>query len=94
MLGEAFSIAIFFLVIVLTAVVFFGWIAFMILRAIFGGIASLFAPEKPRQFNSNTAHCMNRTCGCPNPPTARFCRRCGHGMPAAHRVQVRRAAVW
>ena len=91
---ELFAIIIFFIVILITAVVFCGWIAFMILRSIFGGVASMFTPKYRPVTISNTVHCPTRGCGAPNPVDARFCRRCGHGLPAAQRVQVRRAAVW
>jgi hypothetical protein len=43
---------------------------------------------------TNTVQCSLRMCGAINPADAKFCRRCGRGLPAAQRVQVRRAAVW
>jgi ribosomal protein L40E len=94
-----FSILIFFVVIVFTAVVFFGWIAFSVIRFVFGGVGSLFAPTQSRgRINAsrvtNTVQCSLRMCGAINPAEAKFCRRCGRGLPAAQRVQVRRAAVW
>jgi hypothetical protein len=102
------TVFIFFAVIALTAVIFCGWIAFVVLRALIGGIGSLFAPStwRPRQrfgtmgwpgcgpVKLNTVQCPTRMCGAINPAEARFCRRCGRGLPAAHRVHVRRAAVW
>ncbi len=38
--------------------------------------------------------CQTRGCCAANPRGARFCRRCGRGLPMAQPVQVRRAAVW
>ena len=97
-----FSILIFFVVIVFTAVVFFGWIAFSVIRLVFGGVGSLFAPARGPGSRgpinakrvTNTVQCSLRMCGAINPAEAKFCRRCGRGLPAAQRVQVRRAAVW
>jgi hypothetical protein len=104
-----FTVFIFFAVIALTAVLFCGWIAFVVLRTIIGGVGSLFAPStwRPRgprygqmgwpgnmPMKLNTVQCPTRMCGAINPAEARFCRRCGRGLPAAHRVNVRRAAVW
>jgi ribosomal protein L40E len=91
------TILMFFIVIILTAVVFCGWVVFMIGRTIAGGITSLFpvCPRRREQARiSNTVQCPTRMCGAINPSSARFCRRCGRGLPGAQRVQVRRAAVW
>ena len=93
-MGEVLTIAIFFIVIVLTAVVFSGWVAYSLLRVVFRGISSLFTPPQTRTISMNTARCNNRGCGAQNPTSARFCRRCGNAMPSAQHVQVRRAAVW
>jgi ribosomal protein L40E len=101
-IGEVVTVAFFFLVIALTAVLFFGWVVFVIVRALLGGIVALFSP-RPGRINgggrmtmaaASTTRCLTRGCGAMNPSHARFCRRCGHGLPAMQRVQVRRAAVW
>ena len=104
-----FTIIIFFFVIALTAVVFVGWMAFVVVRLIVGGITSLILPapagQPTRRANgvagppvqpqmSATLRCSTRGCFAMNPVAAHFCRRCGRGLPAAQRVQVRRAAVW
>ena len=93
-----FTIFIFFVIIALTAVIFCGWIAFVIVRSIVGGVGSLFGAcghsTARRPMRLNTVQCPTRMCGAVNPAEARFCRRCGRGLPAAQRVQVRRAAVW
>ena len=93
-MGGVFTVFIFFVVIVLTAVVFFGWVVYIIGRSVVGGLVSLFAPARPRVMMTNTVQCPTRMCGAINPAHARFCRRCGRGLPAAQRVQVRRAACW
>src|SRR5438477_139599 len=46
-MSGVFGIFIFFIVIALTAVVFFGWVAFSIVKFVLGGVGSLFAPGKP-----------------------------------------------
>jgi hypothetical protein len=109
-----FTVFIFFAVIALTAVLFCGWIAFVVIRAVIGGVGSLFMPStwrprgprgpRGRRFGTmgwgngpgklNTVQCPTRMCGAINPMDARFCRRCGRGLPAAQRVNIRRAAVW
>lgn len=97
------AIFIFFLVIVVTAVLFCGWIILTMVRLTFRGIGALFGPGatdqngKPRPVQaraSNLVRCPTPRCGAMNPVSARFCRRCGRGLPAAQKVQVRRAAVW
>jgi len=93
-IGEVVTIAVFFLVIVITAVVFCVWVAVSVVRGIFSGIGRLFPPPRPRVSAASMVRCVNRGCGALNPSAAKFCRRCGHGTPAAQSVQVRRAAVW
>jgi hypothetical protein len=93
--AEIFSIAIFFVAIVLTAIVFVVWVAVTALRAIINGLTALFyGPRRTTVSHNNMIFCPTRGCGASNPAHARFCRRCGHGLPMAQRVQVRRAAVW
>jgi hypothetical protein len=96
-------VPIFGIVVVLVVLVFCATVAFMIIRAVVMGVSSLFMPSRARPIRYpgtrgpmmlNTVQCPTRMCGAINPAEARFCRRCGRGLPAAHRVQVRRAAVW
>jgi hypothetical protein len=93
-MAGVFSIILFFIVIIITAGVFFGWIAITIVRGLFNGVASLIHPSRPAAAVSHTVRCSTPGCGATNPTEARFCRRCGHDLPEAQRVQVRRAAVW
>jgi hypothetical protein len=91
------TIILFFVAIVLAAVVFSGWVVFVALRAALGGLISVFMPGRRTSAGlaaKQTLHCPQQGCHATNPNDARFCRRCGRGLPAAHRVQVRRAAVW
>ena len=96
MMSGVFGVFIFFAVIAITVVVFIGWIVYTIVRAILGGAASVLAPRTSSALTMQGAsvRCATRGCSASNPAQARFCRRCGRGMPGAHRVQVRRAAVW
>ena len=97
-----FMVALFFLVIVITAVVFFGWVTVAVVSVVLRGLGSLFAPPGGGNVRRtmgaatppHTVRCPTRGCFAVNPATARFCRRCGRGLPAAQQVQVRRAAVW
>jgi len=105
MFGEIFTIFIFFVVIIITAVVFFGWIALTVLRLFISGLSALFGSTPthtgpvrhvPVSHPKQAVRCATEGCHAINPGDARFCRRCGRGLPAgaADRVHVRRAAVW
>jgi hypothetical protein len=90
------TILIFFAVIVLTAVLFVGWLIFSVVRAVVGGVVRLFVP-RPSVGRPSVVHgerCMRERCQAINPSGARFCRRCGRLLRSAQRVPVSRAAVW
>jgi len=98
-MGALFSVAIFATVIMLAAMLFTGWVMFIVVRALIFGVMSMFGvrrtmplpmPMRP----TATVRCQTQGCRAINPADARFCRRCGRGLPAAQPVQVRRAAVW
>lgn len=98
------EIAIFLLivvgVIVLTALIFGGWLLMTVVRLISRGIAGLLGvPNYQRRSLTTSAmlRCPRPRCHAENHPSARFCRRCGMGMnDIAHRtpVKVRRAALY
>ena len=55
-----------------------------------GGVARLVAgPPDPALSDPNATRCPRRDCLAANPIEARFCRRCGHAMPAASRANER-----
>jgi len=86
-------------VIMVTALIFSAWLIVSIVRVMFRMIVALFspAPSSSRRGTSSPpalVMCTNARCRGPNPPGARFCRRCGVALPAAQRVAVRRAAMW
>ena len=93
---ELFTIVIFFIVIAITAVVFFGWVVFMIFRGIIGALVWTFGGNsRPMLMRmAPAAKCSHPGCGQMNPATARFCRRCGRGLVHVQHAHVRRAAVW
>ena len=94
-MSALFSVAIFFAVIALAGVLFSVWLIVMIGRGLIGGRSSmLHRNHRPTPLVPVTVRCTTRGCMAMNPPDARFCRRCGRGLPGAHRAQVRRAAVW
>ena len=85
-----------FVITVITAALFCGWIIWAIIRFIVGGITRLAggAPIRPQLA---AVRCARIGCAAQNPTSARFCRRCGLTLPAPHppqQVAVRRAAVW
>ena len=93
----------FVLFVVLAPFLFIGWVIYAFVRAAVGGVGTM-ATHGTRTMTArggagdvavgHTVRCPTPGCLAINPADARFCRRCGHGLPAAHRVQVRRAAVW
>ena len=100
---------IFVAVIAIAATLFGGWVIVLVVRGLFNGMFALFMPGHARSraqamtngafgeingIGNSAVRCGNAACMASNPADARFCRRCGRGLPAAARVQVRRAAVW
>src|SRR5687767_12968861 len=100
---EVLAILIFILILVLSPFLFVGWVVYSVVRAVAGGARSVVT-HSTRSIGSgatlaggttgHTVRCPVEGCLAVNPVDAKFCRRCGHGLPAAQRVQVRRAAVW
>ena len=105
---ELLAILIFILVVVLAPFLFIAWVIFTVVRAAVGGVGSLASHSHRAMTHGggggagggangaagHTVRCATDGCHVVNPADARFCRRCGHGLPAAQRVQVQRAAVW
>jgi hypothetical protein len=98
---------IFVAIITIAAIAFGGWVIVSIVRVLASAVTTLFAPNRhdaaAKQLNrvdglsgvaTEAVRCGNSGCMAQNPADAKFCRRCGRGLPAAARVQVRRAAVW
>ena len=88
------TVLIFIAVIVITAILFGGWVIVKVL----GGIGRLLlgpwrhGPALSGRCVSGLV-CPRHKCRAKNPTEARFCRRCGVPLPAAQRVSIRRAAV-
>jgi hypothetical protein len=94
-MSALFSVAIFFAVIALAGMLFAVWVVFIIARGLMNGLGALLhRRQRPTPIIAIGSRCQTRGCQQLNPEGARFCRRCGRGLPGAHRVQVRRAAVW
>jgi hypothetical protein len=95
---EVLAFLIFMLLIILAPFFFVGWVIYSVVRAIAGGVThgarTMTHAATGIALPGHTVRCPTDGCKAVNPADARFCRRCGHGLPAAHRVQVRRAAVW
>lgn len=95
------TILIFLLVILLTAVVFAGWVIVTVLRFSMNAVRSAgrlifrgVTPAIPRARKVRQIVCHNPACGAANPSGARFCRRCGSPVQVPTKVIVRRAAVF
>ena len=95
---EILAFLIFIVLIMLAPILFVGWVIVTVVRAVAGsaakGARQVTYAATGVALPGHTVRCPVTGCLAINPADARFCRRCGHGMPAAHRVQVRRAAVW
>ena len=95
---EALALLIFVLLVILAPFLFVGWVIVTVVRAVAGNAANgarkVTYAATGVALPGHTVRCPTPGCLAINPADARFCRRCGHGMPAANRVQVRRAAVW
>lgn len=94
-MGEVvFTILLFFGIIAVTVVLFGGWVILSVVRFIlraFGGAAA--GAPKPMRARKQVL-CPHHRCGAPNPADARFCRRCGHELPAVgNEFQYHRAAI-
>jgi hypothetical protein len=97
-MGEIFiTIFLFFGVIVLTAIVFGGWVVVSLVKIVIRGLNRMLEPAKTVSIlpkSARTVRCGRDRCAADNPHDARFCRRCGRMLtPEAQRVQVRRAAA-
>jgi hypothetical protein len=100
MLAEVFvTLFLFVAIIMVTALLFGGWVIFMIIRLIVRALAAIFGVSRPRAqitmpLQSPMVTCSNQRCRGPNPISARFCRRCGVALPSPQHVAARRAAMW
>jgi len=93
------SILIFIAVIVVTAVLFGGWLIIAMIRLVFHALFGLFGVDQSKARSPavralTSVQCPRQGCRTSNPTGARFCRRCGGELPSVQRVGVRRAAMW
>ncbi|MGH7178703.1 MAG: hypothetical protein ACREJC_15100 [Tepidisphaeraceae bacterium] len=90
-----FTVFVFFGVIAVTALLFGGWLIFVLVRLVVRGIASIVDPGtvESRPVVYEGLVCRNSQCRCVNPAGARYCRRCGGALPQVQRVETRRAAM-
>src|SRR5262245_6251798 len=91
------TLFLFAVVMMITAVLFGGWLIVAIIRVIFRIIGTLISPTPTRRIVMTSAPmvtCPNGRCRGPNPLAARFCRRCGVALPTAQQVTARRVATW
>ncbi len=99
------AILIFIGVIAITALLFGGWIIYLLARAlgaVLGGILRLIGVFPARSSGTGPivrvvgrVTCDRERCRASNPSDARFCRRCGRMLAgeSARRISARRAAV-
>jgi hypothetical protein len=91
MFSFAFSIIIFMAVIVITTVIFGGWVMFTVFRG-FGrllGSGSRY-PQPAQRFDvppvNGSIQCTAPGCRHVSPSGARFCRHCGRALPMTNRI--------
>ena len=67
-----------------------------VFRAVLGGGGAPPFPRHPLRLAASTNQCARDGCGAPNPPEARFCRRCGSDLAQANRRRAisQQAAMW
>jgi|SRR5688500_14703158 ribosomal protein L40E len=93
------TILIFLGVIAISAVLFVVWLVWEVLRLMALVVWRVFfgrraAPTMIETRPADVVVCPNPRCRGENPTVARFCRRCGSGMPSVQHVLARRAAMW
>jgi hypothetical protein len=84
-------------IIAIAAVLFGGWLVYVLVRAVamlIGGIVRLFVPSRMRSRNAGGAYCRHVNCRASNAEHARFCRRCGRTLAASERLPTKHAAIW
>jgi hypothetical protein len=69
----------FFAVMVVTAVLFGGWVIMSIFRLI-GRVLGVGPASSGERFNTSALACPNPSCRTINPNHAHYCRRCGSPM--------------
>jgi hypothetical protein len=93
-----FATLIFIAVVIVTIVLFGGWVLMTVIRAIarlLGGprpepVARRLAYRPPSE--QRVVRCPQTRCMADNPVGARFCRRCGQAIEAGRAARVRQVA--
>jgi hypothetical protein len=89
------GIILFLMITVVAAVLFAGWVAFALARAIIGGIVGIvrmLVPDRQALSDVDGVVCGYARCRAGNPTAARYCRRCGRPLHEMRNI-VGRAAV-
>ncbi len=82
-------------VLAVAACVFVVWVIASLLRLMVQGIGSVLGMGRRRiPPLHRELVCPGAMCQAPNPPMARFCRRCGRPLGQHGCAVMRRAAVW
>ena len=92
------ALLVFLGIMAVASVVFGAWLIVMAARFVWRRVFGMPSPHARRPIallqTSARNQCVRPLCCAENPPTARFCRRCGRVLPAAQQVAVRRVAMW
>jgi len=70
----------FVLVMIVTAVLFAGWVAITLVRWLWAALMSPSAPVALSRGAMESRMCVRDHCRAINPAQAKFCRRCGSAM--------------
>ncbi len=84
-------------IIAIAAVLFGGWVVYMLVRTlalVIGGTVRMFVPRKARSSYAFGTVCRHVNCRASNVEHATYCRRCGRTLVASERLPARSAAIW
>jgi ribosomal protein L40E len=76
----ALGAMLFVLVMIVTAVLFTGWVVVMLVRWLWAALTMSSAPVAASRGAMDSRMCIRDHCRAINPMQAKFCRRCGSAM--------------
>lgn len=95
MAESLFGVIVMLGVLAVAACLFVVWVIVSVLKLMLWGIGALLGVGRNRVPPlRRELICRGAMCRAPNPPMARFCRRCGRPLGEGGYGAMRRAAVW
>ncbi len=84
--GFVFEFSLVMLALMLAAVLFTGWLAFVVVRGGIRGVGYLMGGRRSLARQIGIRQCARLRCGAFNPDRANFCRRCGSSLKSSGRI--------